>query len=237
MPVLPSRDSLTEDEIEMLAPRNRNWMYVYVIESPREDEIASGICDSTALVAAAMPHCVPCVIRPVRNPSQFYHALTDELTSLLPHVDDDGNVTGGIRRFPFIHISAHGIIAHGCAAGIGFTNGEWIPWALLRDWLTGVLQHFVVLGGGRPMLSLSACQGFDAAATFMSQPPFPLAVIAPNGKPTWEETRGAYSVLYDYIARGEPLAAAISRMNQLTRSGLFAAVLAPDAPPAPESAR
>lgn len=91
---------------------------------------------------------------------------------------------------PFLHISCHGSTEY-----LKMTNGE-ILWEDLRE----LIQPISESCNGRLVLCISACNGISTASVG-GNPSSPLncLIIAPKGKPTWDQCEEGFKWLYESL--------------------------------------
>jgi len=161
---------------------------VYVIESPRADDIYDSRTEGAALTLAGKLDEIDVHVRYAVDRAHFEKSLTLGFYEIWnPDLYD----------FLFLHLSAHGDMG-----GIGLTDGTTVQWSELHTLLSPINQSTA----GRLLLSLSACQGmnsiWDLAVTVDPERMPYAALISSMQSPTWSQTAIGYATLYHQMAIG-----------------------------------
>jgi len=172
--------------------------FVYVVESPSHEDFFLGRSEGQLVGRAAELNGVPHAIRSVTSEEMLRRALITGLYAEMLKQPD---------RWAILHLSAHG---H--EGGIGLTDGTFLAWDSLRDYLKPINTAL----GGRLLLCMSSCSGGSAMRMSMypGDEEFPYAFMVGNGgTPRWSETAIAYATFYHHLAAGRPIDAAVNAMK------------------------
>lgn len=132
-------------------------MYVFVLESLRNENLKTGEILHNSLANAG----IPSNFRTFQN--------KDELMDLL---DIIFKATIEENLKPFIHFDCHGN-SKGIAAVNLSQKEEFIPWAFIRDKFIPIYKA----SAGQSVICLSACEGFSASAMVATGKPCPYYYI------------------------------------------------------------
>jgi hypothetical protein len=117
---------------------------------------------------------------------------------------------------PYIHISAHGN-----DKGVGLTDGEFLSWADLRDFLLSLnlkigyvnISHKVRIS--KIVLCMSVCEGLNIGKICKSNPKPFQAVIGNRAPIYWSDGLTAFLIFYhNAIWKGTSTKMAVQRMNR-----------------------
>lgn len=186
--------------------------FVYLIESPRADDLYDGRSDAPLLEQALRLHGTPCVLRVATSKDLFAKALTTGLAEAV----------GAQKRHPVLYISAHG-----SKSGFRLTDGTQITWKELHDFLVPINT---AVNNALP-LCMSSCEGFSASQMAMKEDgPHPFVfVVGPIGAPTWGETAIAYAAFFHVLRKKKDLRQAVSAMKAASAYDDWDVVSAEDA--------
>lgn len=154
---------------------------VYIIESPSADDLLVGREDGQSLETALQQAGIP-----VRK----YVAVDQKrLANAFALVGTD--ILENSEYRPVIHVSAHG-----SDAGVGLTDGTFIPWESFR----GVLIALNQAVSGNLILGMSACKGFHALKISSDNGAVPFGyVVGPTDDIGWQDSLIGFLVFYHQL--------------------------------------
>jgi len=176
-----------------------------MVESPSADDFyyrqwqGQGLSELLKLAGIGTEH------RFVIDKGLFRRALSVDTVKAL---SNDG------RRFPVVHITAHGD-----DAGLDFTNGDSLTWRELRD----VLLPLNNLLSGDLVVCMSSCKGWNACKTAMAlgrQPYFLLVGSTENV--SWSESSVGFVTFYHQFASGVHPRDMVAAMKTASQHAHFA---------------
>jgi hypothetical protein len=161
---------------------NRRW-YVYIDESPGEEDAKKGRCEGKVLSEMLRLIGIEPEYRSVRTMQEWENALTE-----FPDRVRTGN------RSPLIHLSLHGGKE---SEGLHLTDGTMVEPDVLGNQFRRVNERL----NGKLLTCLSACSGFfPAAYACRGDVPFGM-LIAPAKEVGWDEAALWYCVFYYRLYR------------------------------------
>jgi len=180
-------------------PLLNHKLFVYIIESPSEEDFYEGRKEGIALLEAlsVFSPVIKTNYKLIPNKDFFVKAIKDFLEKALAKKEELAKE--GIAIVPILHISSHGN-----EDGLGLTNGELITW----DWIKKELAKINSQLNDTLILCISSCNGFtackmfaeDPRKLFISFPPY-FALIGSAEKPTWNQTIVGYLTFYHHLSR------------------------------------
>lgn len=190
----------------------RNF-HVYIIESPRADDLYHGRFEGESIQKSLKLAGVSSTLRLTVNKEAFTASFSVGLVEYFKSCDEP--------PLPIIHISAHGN-----KDGIELTDKTFINWDYLKNLLIPVNK---VLNGGL-LISLSACSGSSGCIMSMKPGVFPFhSVVGNTESPTWAETNIAYSTFYHLFKKGEDIEKAVEAMKVASGNPHFVCIKSADA--------
>ena len=178
-----------------------------MVESPSPDNFydkcwqGQGLAELLKLSGSKSEH------RFVTDKDHFKRALSVETVRAL--------MNGG-KRFPIIHITAHGD-----EACIWLTNGDSLSWAELRD----VFLPLNDLLSRRLVVCMSTCKGWNACKTAMTLGRVPyFLMVASTEDLSWSESSVAFATFYHQLALGLHPDVIVSNMKAASQHPYFASV-------------
>lgn len=123
--------------------------FVYLVDSPSNQDLYSGYSIGMALRDALNSINIPCIYRLATNSEMFNFSMNQGLSEAINQFQTQPNV----HSYPFIHFCSHGN-----PDGIALTNADFINWQQLRQ---SLMNHNIVKGYN-PYICMASCNGFDA---------------------------------------------------------------------------
>lgn len=180
--------------------------FVYVVESPRADDLYNGRLEGPALTRILdLSHTrIRTAMRVAVNGKHLEQAL-DEARILLP----ENRKKDGL---PVLHLSCHG-------SKDGIVVGEErVKWAALADKIRPINEAL----NGALILSMSACSGVGAmymGKQYVKGAPFGV-LVGPTEKISWQEGLVAFATLYHLLFNQDAsMEDAVAAMNMASRPG------------------
>lgn len=170
--------------------------FVYLIESPRADDLYDDRSDAPLLREALRLHGTPCVLRVATSKELFVKALTTGLVEAV----------AAAQRHPVLYISAHG-----SKHGIRLTDGTLVTWKDLHDVLVPINEAV----GRALLLCMSSCEGFTGYQMAMKDDgPHPFVMLVGHrGTPTWADTAIAYAAFFHVLRKTQDVRIALAAMK------------------------
>ena len=183
--------------------------FVHIIESPSDQDFLNRKTEGHLLTSGLSIANIPFSYNIAVNKNTFIEALTTRLFREM----------GTFRRFPFLHLSAHGNID-----GLALTNREFFKWDELDKYLSPI--NSVI--NGYLAVSISACSGY-AGCRMAIKPTGPSPfywIIGPTEDISLSDTAVAFLSLYHLLAKGFPIAEALTAMKTASGNQNFEIILA-----------
>ena len=184
--------------------------FVYIIESPSDEDLYYHRYESDLLRQAVELSNMKCIVRIVASKETFEKAISEGLKEA---------VIANFPQDPILHISAHG-----CEDGICLTNKDFVTWRELQSLLLPIsrAREWGLL------LCMSACQGIQAikmAFTDVETHEAAYAVVGCSSKPTWSDTAVAYASFYHMLVKRDDLVYAVDAMKAASGNNDFELIL------------
>ena len=165
---------------------------IYIIESPRDEELLIGRNEGDALRQVLSLADIEVVYFLAVNEEMFEKAF-DDISSLIANQIDLNTA------MPFIHISAHGL-----EDGIELTDGQILDWQKLNRLLSGLHMKIGPAVMPQPLpqnipktsICLSSCGVFDPFVENTKTNPTYQSVVGPSSDVGWCEALLAFSTFY-----------------------------------------
>jgi len=183
-------------------PKKKQKFFVFIIESPTINEREMGVNEGNIIKHAAKQNGITCFLETISSLSEFEDCLFKLTDAMNDHPD----------CMPILHISAHGN-----DEGIGLSNNDYINWDKLREMLRPVNE---ASNNESLILCMSSCRGYKAVDMAMhpnktqNLPYF--ALIGTDEKPTWEQTKQAFTTLYHQLNLGKHIDPAVRAMSEIS---------------------
>jgi len=183
---------------------------IYIIESPRDTDLLDNRIEGHALFSTLN-------LAGINN--QYFQVVTkNSLENTFARiVIDINNLKSQDLVAPYLHFSAHGN-----ENGFGLSNGEFITWDMLRDYLDNINREITfirypgyTLDISLLNLSFSVCKGFNAKKMQDGlDRNIYSSLVGPIESVDWADSLIAYSTLFHQIFyKGKRMIDSISIMN------------------------
>ncbi|MCW5318435.1 hypothetical protein GTQ43_33380 [Nostoc sp. KVJ3] len=178
--------------------------FVYIVESPRDDDLLYERTEGKALTEALKL----CGIISTYSLTCSKRMFKEALTSRLKKDCHDK------KRFPIIHFSVHG-----CEQGIGLTNEELVSWNELRQLLIPLNRE---MQGGL-LVCFSSCFGaYSCLMEFNNQIESSFGTtVGHNEKVSWSNSAVAYISFYNRLFQGASIKDCVEAMRKATGDDNF----------------
>ncbi len=171
--------------------------FVFIIESPSEDDLLDGRTEGRALHEMFRLSGTVGWYSLITSRNMFYQVLNKRLPEALQCFSP---------KLPIIHLSMHGN-----TDGIELTNGDYITWDELRIALAPLNN---AMSGGL-LICMSSCFGSSGCRMAMhedNERPF-WALVGSTSSPSWENAAVAYITFYHQFFKQQSVENAVHKMN------------------------
>lgn len=122
--------------------------FVYIVDSPSNDDLIDGLTIGMALRAALQAIKIPVIYTLTSNQINFELSLTTKLDNCIKQFQ----ATSYSNSYPFIHLCMHGN-----SGGVAFTDGNHYSWSNLKN----ILRAHNMMKGFDPFVCMASCNGLD----------------------------------------------------------------------------
>ena len=165
---------------------------IYIIESPRDEELLTGRNEGDALRQVLSLADIEVAYFLAVNEEMFERAFGDIGNLISNQVDLE-------TAMPFVHISAHGL-----HDGLELTDGQILDWVKLNQLLSDLHKKIGPAAMPRPLpqnvpktsICLSSCGVFDPFVENTKMSPTYQSVVGPRDDVGWCEALLAFSTFY-----------------------------------------
>jgi hypothetical protein len=187
-----------------------NKPFVYIIESPKPEDLLDGRFEGRVLAEALNLAGIRYSYSLAIDRDVFAHCMGPRLLYEILQ----------LRSLPILHLSMHGDLN-----GIALTDGDYIEWSELAE-LIGPLAKILE---GKLIICLSACYsaaGCRMAMTNSSDLPFGL-LVGSLSQVAWADAAVAYVAFYHRLFKGASAHEAVEAMKSASGESDFAVFYAP----------
>ncbi|PHQ59085.1 MAG: hypothetical protein COC03_06985 [Robiginitomaculum sp.] len=175
----------------------RDTSFVFIIESPSEEDILDGRTEGRALSEALRLSNIDGWYSLATSKKMFFKAITERLYQAISNFPN---------KVPIMHFSMHGD-----QEGIELTNGDVIKWAELQQALSplnNALEH-------GSLICMSSCYGVSGIRMAMNEDTDkPFWALIGNSKSTqWNDAAVAYITFYHQLFKGRSLEIIVNAMK------------------------
>lgn len=176
---------------------NKATGFVFIIESPSEDDLLDGRTEGRSLVEALKLSGIDGWYSLISSKSTFYKAIGDRLTAAIQAFPN---------KSPVFHFSMHGNIN-----GLALLNGEFITWEELRVALAPLHNAM----NGKSLVCMSSCEGASAIRMAMIEDAaLPFGILVGNiQNAKWDDAAVAYVTFYHHFFKNTPVPQAVEAMR------------------------
>lgn len=201
-----------------------HYLWVFIIESPSSEDFFTKRYEGEVLHKFLTWRGIKSFHYFAVNKNSFQKAIKNLIRDTL----GEGFKISGLCKIdekplpmflPIIHISAHGN-----EKSISLTSRELITWEELKELLLPLNIMFNEI-----ILSISACEGWNAIKMLFGSKSIPFKVLISNkGKPTWDQALIGFTVIYHQLAEGMNFSKAIEAAKSASNNNDFVYLSVPE---------